>query len=253
MSRGRQISVEVEEKVRELMGRGFGKAQVYGELKRVGMIDKGSSPSKSTIDRAFDRLKPKDPTGPWSLADADPDDARRVLDVLLFVFLYTEGRVWLSEGLADHVVRLRIASPTMPPDWAYYLARRYQSVASNEESRFLDLVVGLAPWTDEVGDPDFAPVPMWNHEILGTPPGIPMTPTQIFMDRLVRICAAGAGDAPKLHMPIDFEFQPDPRSLDLWVDPGAQPADILTSGRKGCFRIQRPLFHLGDEGEVDSD
>jgi hypothetical protein len=155
MSRGPQVSVEVHETVQRLVFRGFGKAQIYRELDRVGLIDEGVSPSKSTIDRLVDKLKPEDPSGPWSSAEADsesPGDARLVLDVVASIFHSTDGRVWPSKAHVAEIARLRRAVPDIPWDWAHGLARAFRLCREQgRDSRHLDIALGERPWQDVLG------------------------------------------------------------------------------------------------------
>jgi hypothetical protein len=148
MSRGPQTSVEVQRTVQELVLLGYGKAQVYRELERLKLIDEGSSPSKSTIDRLVDRLKPADPSDPWSAMDSSANDAQLLLDVVAHVFQRTAGRVWPTTDLANWVVRVRERAPTVPVDWAYALGLAYQwSQTHKREIRSLDLTLAMEPWS----------------------------------------------------------------------------------------------------------
>jgi hypothetical protein len=93
---------------------------------------------------------PLDESGPWSFADAsgaDPDKARLVLDVVVAIFRASEGRVWLTNSLADWVARIRTVSPTVPPGMAYALAFSYRSFRSqNKDTRCLDIVLATKFW-----------------------------------------------------------------------------------------------------------
>src|SRR4051812_6752505 len=101
MPKGTQVRLEVVQEVKRLAMTGAGKAQIYRYLEENRdsnerpYLDAEGLPSKSTIDRLVDRLRPTDPSGPWSFADAsdaDPDKARLVLDVVVAIFRASEGR-----------------------------------------------------------------------------------------------------------------------------------------------------------------
>jgi hypothetical protein len=115
--------------------------------------DGSFSVSERTIARRIHDLVPVDPSGPWSLADADadPEEARLILDVVAYMDEITDGRIWLTRNLAHWIARVRRAAPTVPAEWAYGLAWGYQSSsASPSSSRCLDLVLGIKPWEREL-------------------------------------------------------------------------------------------------------
>jgi hypothetical protein len=156
MPKGTQVRLEVVQEVKRLSMMGAGKAQIYRYLeenrdsKGRPYLDAEGLPSKSTIDRLVDRHRPADPSGSWSFADAsdaDPDKARLVLDVVVAIFRASEGRVWLTNTLADWVARIRTVSPAMPPGMAYALAFSYRSLrAQNKDTRCLDIVLASKFW-----------------------------------------------------------------------------------------------------------
>jgi hypothetical protein len=70
-----------------------------------------------------------------------------VLDVVVAIFRASEGRVWLTNALADWVARIRTVSPTAPPGMAYALAFSYRSLrAQNKDTRCLDIVLATKLW-----------------------------------------------------------------------------------------------------------
>ena len=88
MSRGPQTSLKIHREVKRLLtAEGVtSKNQIYDELDRLGHIDAHGRPSKRTIERLVDRLKPADVSGLWSLAEeVDAEAAGLVLDVLASV------------------------------------------------------------------------------------------------------------------------------------------------------------------------
>ena len=58
------------------------------------------------IQRMVGKLVPHDESGPWSLRDATPDEARVELEVLVDMFERTEGRVWLTKEVARWIVKI---------------------------------------------------------------------------------------------------------------------------------------------------
>ena len=103
--------------------------------------------------REMQQMTPPDESGPWSVIDADPEDARRVLDVAAYVADVTDGRLWLTRELAGWVSRIRQASPDVPPAWAYALARAYRTLSKQppeqQDARPLDIVLAAEPWQSE--------------------------------------------------------------------------------------------------------
>ena len=156
MPKGTQVRFEVVQEVKRLVMLGAGKAQIYRYLsehtdsKGNPYLDADGLPSKSTIDRLVDKFRPADPSGPWSFSEAsevDADKARLVLDVVVAIFRASEGRVWLTNALADWVARIRTVSPTAPPGMAYALAFSYRSLrAQDKDTRCLDIILATKLW-----------------------------------------------------------------------------------------------------------
>jgi hypothetical protein len=139
--------VEQERAIGHLVDEGHGATQIYRELERLGLLDHPHSPlTQRTVQRRVSALKRRDTSGPWSFTDADPDEARLVLDVLLDTHQWTDGRVWLSKEVAHWVTRVRSASPAIPLAWAYLFGLHYQRCAEHEDCRYLDLLLAAMPW-----------------------------------------------------------------------------------------------------------
>jgi hypothetical protein len=149
MARGPKADVAQRRAIQNLVDEGHGATAIIKELNRQGLL---SEPHPTfhprTIERMVQKLKVSDESGPWSLAEAEtPEDAQLLLDVVLHIPLWTQGRVWISKDLAKWILRVRKASPTVPIDWAYRLARRYQARhAAGEDTRYLDLILASQSW-----------------------------------------------------------------------------------------------------------
>jgi hypothetical protein len=145
------MSVPVRREIVHLLVEGHtNAAEMYRHCQGLGLL--GENPvSDRTFARWVKRIKPgisvKDPSGPWRFAEADPEEAALLLDVLLAVEERTKGVLTLTAALAEWVVRLRTASPGMPPWIAFAFASAYRrrSVAQ-EESRDLDLLLAARTW-----------------------------------------------------------------------------------------------------------
>jgi len=180
MPRGTKLSVEISETVTSLVLRGYGKAQIYRHLEKGHRIDRNGRPSKSTIDRLVDKLRPEDASGTWSFAeaDADPDDARLVLEALAAAIERTEGRVVrFSRDLAAWVVRVRRAAPSIPPWESYVMATQFQNAtAQGWETQFLELTLAFRPWESEAANRRFQ-----EHLPSATPGQIVALPNMVSM------------------------------------------------------------------------
>ena len=134
--------------VQQLVYAGHGPAAIHRLLREKGLYDDPHPElHKRTIERMVRRMIPEDDSGPWSAMD-DPDQARLVHDVAAYVHFMSEGRVWISKDLAQRIAGVRTVDPEIPPHFAYWLARAYQSARSPEEVRNLDLELGLKPWKE---------------------------------------------------------------------------------------------------------
>jgi hypothetical protein len=132
----------------------FTPTQIYRLLKDNEKLLKGHDlPVLRTVQRIHRKAVPPDPSGPWSLADAevDPDDAALVLPVLAEVIERSGGR-WqqFSKDLAGWIVKVRVAAPDIPPRWAFTVAQSYQAGEKHKEAvDGLDQMLGFAPWRDK--------------------------------------------------------------------------------------------------------
>jgi hypothetical protein len=128
------------------MMEGFNATQIHRKLGQEGLF-KGHPLSLRTIQRMVREFAPiRDESGPWSLSDADPEEARLVVDVLFQVLEANNGREWLTKDIAASIVRIRTASPSIPPTFAYRLSRFARSASAQSDSRALDITLGARPW-----------------------------------------------------------------------------------------------------------
>jgi hypothetical protein len=144
-----RIDGDIESKIRELALLGWTAPQIdrWGKAREEF---KGRWPlAVRTVRRVVDRHVPRGaPPDWWSLADADPDEAALVLPTLReiveggYVPIYR-----LARGLADWIVRVRRAAPSIPPSWALDVALNYLGCAQEgEPTHGLDLLLAFAPW-----------------------------------------------------------------------------------------------------------
>lgn len=181
MSRGRQATRDQKIAVQLLALAGHKPAEVYRMLEEKGLLkDPNPDLGRRTIERMVRDAKPLDPSGPWSFAAADPEEARLVLDVVVWVFHWSKGRTWLTNEVTSWVARVREAAPGVPTNWAYHLAIAYQGATQRrQDSRSLDVVLAVKPWEVEGAEDDEGEagtefdrryaLMQWAHDELGPP------------------------------------------------------------------------------------
>src|SRR4051794_1240718 len=130
MGRGRETTAEQERAIYQLVQEGFTARQIYHELGAKGLLSGDNDVSLKTVQRRVREFARLDPSGPWSMVEADPEEARLVLDVSAFVYSETEGRAWISKERAKWIVRVRVTCPTIPIVLINWVAREYQRLHS---------------------------------------------------------------------------------------------------------------------------
>lgn len=106
-----------------------------------------------TVQRIVASLTPRDTSAPWTLKDADPGDARSILDMLAWLIEYTEGRkTTVSKAEAEWILRLAKAAPDLPAQMVWNLTRAYL-LAGEDEAKLaeIDHLVAFAPWRGKDG------------------------------------------------------------------------------------------------------
>lgn len=146
--RGRpRIDGDIEQAIRRLAFDGWTPAQIHRQLSLTPAFQ-GRVPTARTVQRVVARYGARDTGEPWSIAEADPDDAALVLPVLAEAVCRSGGH-WsrFSQGLADWVVRVRRAAPDIPPAWALEVAVSCFSHERHAEPLDgLTHMLAFAPW-----------------------------------------------------------------------------------------------------------
>jgi len=148
MPQGQKTSTPVRTEIKRLtMEEGWGPAEIHRVLKRNEELC-DDVPDQRTIQRIAKEVRPPDESGVWSVLDADPEQAARVIDVVRWMIIQTEGRTRLTRHDVTWIARVRTVAPEVPPAWALYLAMGYRILSErpNPDSRALDLALGGAPW-----------------------------------------------------------------------------------------------------------
>ena len=93
---------------------------------------------------------PDDDSGPWSILDAEDDDATLVLPVL-WELHNRHGVKAITRGAARCIVQVRRAVPDCPPDFVWRYAMQYHVLRQRRETDFSDLDLQLAGgwWRDK--------------------------------------------------------------------------------------------------------
>jgi len=113
-------------------------------------FDADDVPSRRTIHNIVAESTPKDSSGPWSLADAQGDEAELVMPVLQELVEHTEGRVCqLTRDEAKWIAAVHRVVREGPSLWnIYLLAREYQLLSGRGESTAgADAYLAFAPWS----------------------------------------------------------------------------------------------------------
>jgi hypothetical protein len=117
--------------------------RAHRALKEEGLFENGNEVSVKTIARRLRYFSGKyDDSGPWSLADSDPDDAHLVLEVLDRQMNGSPYQSWPTRALAQWIIRVRKAAPDMLWSWALSVAKAYwQQELRGKDTRYLDLLL----------------------------------------------------------------------------------------------------------------
>jgi len=102
-------------------------------------------PSLRTVQDIVREFRPPDPSSKWSVAEAEGDEARLVLPVMVQIALRSkQRRLHVTNGEADWIIRVRRAVPELDPWRVYQLARMYMVMqARKQPTDTLDLLLGL--------------------------------------------------------------------------------------------------------------
>lgn len=137
--------VELVQAVRDLVLKGYSPSQIYKHLEAQKCFK--PMPTLRTIQRMVKEIAPPDLSEEWSLADAEPEDARFVLDLLAVLTRVSEGRTTLSRAMAEWALKVRKAAPSLPIYRTYEFAMEYRrQMEQRESTRDLDLFLALTPW-----------------------------------------------------------------------------------------------------------
>lgn len=147
---GPRTDIAVERYVRQRTLEGYSPIQIHrslGDMKAKGKI--GRVPHIKTV-RRIARSPVRDDSGPWTLAEADGEEAALVLPVLAAVMQRTEGRVTgFTTKQAEWVQKVRQAAPDLPPWHVWQAAMSYfHAVGKGREVGVLSLnaLLAFAPW-----------------------------------------------------------------------------------------------------------
>ena len=141
---GSRTNPRVVETIEALAWDGYGPAAILKEVQE----EFGEGCVSLSLLKAIVKEVPRDPTAPWSLYLAEPEEAALVLPVLQAVITRSAGEHVLTIGEAGWVARVRRAAPDLPPYAAFELARWYyrRSEIGHPVSDDMDALLAYAPW-----------------------------------------------------------------------------------------------------------
>lgn len=116
-----------------------------------GEIPESDVPSLRSIYRGMDDIRLIDNSDPWHLADAPPEEARLVLDVLADVIILTNGsKTSFTKTEASWVLRIRTVAPDIEPCKVWGLARQYMLLENKKPADMaaLDHYLAFRPWVN---------------------------------------------------------------------------------------------------------
>jgi hypothetical protein len=155
MARARVTTVQQEAAIHRCVALGItAPKQVYRSLEMEGLLEGEHWVSEKTVARRIREFTPHDDSEPWSLADTEPNEAARILDILAIRVSPPYAR-WPTRAEAQWFARVRTACPDIPSSWALALAGMYREATSpgtawpEAEVQYLDMVLALQPWASE--------------------------------------------------------------------------------------------------------
>lgn len=155
----RRVRGEVYQRIQRLVDADWTPAQIHktlGDDPRSHGYDTGDVPTLRSIQRIVRDLAPKDATGSWTVASAEPEEISDVLDVIAEITVRSEGRVKdVTERTASWIARLRRAVPTLRPVLVFELAKDYMRREDNsEDTEDLDFYLAFASRSERAPEPD---------------------------------------------------------------------------------------------------
>jgi hypothetical protein len=203
MARAKATTIQQEMEIRRCVALGItSPKQIYRHLEAQGLLAGDDWVSEKTVARRIREFAiPHDESGPWSLADADPDEAALTLDVLAMLVSPPFLR-WPTKDLASRIARVRTACPDIPANWAFELADAYRW-ATAVDRYYVDMALVLHPWASESDSDWFVHAAQYARTRLG-PPGDAMR--AIFLELLGLDLRRYAGDLRR----VDGQSDPPP-------------------------------------------
>jgi hypothetical protein len=145
-----RIHPNIEARIRERAVMGWSAPAIWRELEDAHVVGR---PALRTVQRVVRELQLDTDSAPWSLLDADFDEAELVPPVLAAIILVTSADVsTITRAEAAAVARVRRAAPTLDLYASFLVARLYLVAQEHANDRLkleLDLYLGLQPWRSQ--------------------------------------------------------------------------------------------------------
>ncbi len=106
-------------------------------------------PSVRSFERQMSLMRPRDESEAWSLADADYNESREILDVLVAILdvASSDGKHFLTKLEAAWIIKIRRAAPSLDPYKVYLAARTYMSYQTQGKNTYaLDVELAFETW-----------------------------------------------------------------------------------------------------------
>lgn len=159
MPRGPRVDTVIKQRVAQMLADGErSPAAIHRQLLREfppvlfekNKLQPVHVPTERTIARLVKQLH--DPSGPWSLAECEPNEGARVLPVAAEVAVTTLGRAWPTRALAAWIDRIVATAPDIPPweCWRMAIGFRAAEGAGDEQAmKAMTIRLACRPWTPE--------------------------------------------------------------------------------------------------------
>ena len=151
--RRRNFDGDIQDMILDRIAKNWGGAQIFRDLEIfLNKENKNRAPpSIKTLQRMVRQSVIPDQSATWSLANAEVDETRSVLDILAFC-IKQDIAYSFTENEAEWIAKIRKAAPEAPDKTVYFLAFLYRVRAEGGfiDAHALDSYLAFAPWKGTV-------------------------------------------------------------------------------------------------------
>lgn len=232
----RRFDAAVQSMAEGLALQGLTPAQIERALIEAGVAP-ADRPSRRTIQRLVQAVRVHDRSGPWSLGDAEGDEAPLILPVLRAYLQLSSLQArkssrshFITKAEARWIVRIRRTAPDLHPFDVYLLARAYLGRETrNQVTHDLDALLAYQPWDEtprSIRDHEYTLREAYERGVRqGTIPPAP----PFLMDRLAGIRWSPQPRETNLYVAAKYGHDPDAWELaSVRPDDEDAPGDDAT-------------------------